>query len=327
MSFLRGTRPVSLGARRHVQFQSSMLRTWMEVVLAITCAVALVIAFALAPGSKASAASGDSNVRVKAYYLALGTSLAYGEQPIGQPYDQGYAQQWFTLLHEQGSRSLTDYGCPGVTSDGFITKNGCDWVPSGGTDVLHAHDFYGTPQLDAAVSFIEAHPNQVSPVSLDIGSNDLVQALLNGGIYFDATGCHVVDSVARGAIAHVQANLTQTILPELVQALTGPGGQRTGDLVLMNLYDPYQNVCPATVPYLQDFNQMLTTAAAQVHVPVVDVFDAFGGSAVPNPYIYGGTYNGITYPTYTWMAIGNIHPTTVGYGVIAAAFNRLVDDN
>jgi hypothetical protein len=72
MSFLRGTRPVSLGARRHEQFQGSMLRTWMGVVFAITCAVALVIAFALAPGSKASAASGNSSLRVKAYYLASG---------------------------------------------------------------------------------------------------------------------------------------------------------------------------------------------------------------------------------------------------------------
>lgn len=304
-----------------------MLRAWMRLALAITCVLALIVAFALAQSSTVGATSGNQGVRIKAYYLALGSSLAYGEQPIGQPYDQGYAQQWFTLLHEQGSRSLTDYGCPGVTTDGFIGTDGCNWVPTGGTDVLHAHDPYDVPQLDAAVAFIKAHPSQVSPVSLDIGSNDLVQALLSGGIYFDETGCHVVDSVAQAAIAHVQANLSQTILPELTQALTSSGGQRTGDLVMMNLYDPYQNICPATVPYLQEYNQMVATEAAQVHVPVVDVFSAFGGPAVPNPYIYGGTYNGVTYPTYTWMSVGNIHPTTIGYGAIAAAFNRLVDDN
>ncbi|HET9109628.1 MAG TPA: hypothetical protein VFN78_02270, partial [Ktedonobacterales bacterium] len=131
----------------------------------------------------------NHGVRVKAFYLALGDSLAHGEQPYSQPYDQGYAQQWFALLHQEGSRSLTDYGCPGVTSGGFIAQSGRHWTPSGTNLVLPAHNAYEGTQLAAAVAFIKAHRNKVSPVSLDIGANDLVQALQYGGGWMSGAWC------------------------------------------------------------------------------------------------------------------------------------------
>jgi lysophospholipase L1-like esterase len=112
----------------------------------------------------------------------------------------------------------------------------------------------------------------------------------------------------------VQTNLTQTILPDLVKALTDSSGHRTGDLVLMNYYDPYQNICPNSVAYVQQLNGDLQADAQQFGLPIADVLTAFGGPAVPNTNICA----------YTWMcsAFADIHATTTGYGVIAGAFEN-----
>jgi len=59
----------------------------------------------------------------------------------------------------------------------------------------------------------------------------------------------------------VDSNLTKMILPQLVAALT-VNGKLTGDLLLMGYYDPYQNICPNSVPYIQQLNQHLQADAA-----------------------------------------------------------------
>ncbi|HEX9057130.1 MAG TPA: SGNH/GDSL hydrolase family protein [Ktedonobacterales bacterium] len=287
--------------------QRRLLRGWIGMVLGLTGVVALIVAF-FAP---AQAAQAQSAVRVKAYYLALGDSLAFGLQPNGD-FNHGYAQQWFTMLREEGTRSLTDYGCPGETTDEFIGRASCD--------VVHNPYPSGESQLQAAVSFIAAHPHKVSPVSLDIGANDLVNFLkTQGAITPGGPGGCTVNGNVQGVLSHLDANLKDVILPDLVAALTGPGGQRTGDVVLMNLYDPYQNIFPCTVPFVQEYNAFLAADAAQFHMRVVDTFTAFGGAATPNPLIC----------TYTWMctSFADIHATTTGYGVIAAGFNRFVDSD
>ena len=59
-------------------------------------------------------------------------------------------------------------------------------------------------------------------------------------------------------LAHLDSNLTGTILPQLKAALTVKG-KVTGDLVLMNYYDPYQNICPKSVSIIETFNQHLAS--------------------------------------------------------------------
>ena len=88
--------------------------------------------------------------------------------------------------------------------------------------------------------------------------------------------------------------------------------QGTGDLVTMNYYFPYQNQCPNLLPDVALFNQHLASDAQQNGVPVVDVFSAFGGAAVPNTNLC----------RYTWICSSyhDIHATTQGHAVIAAAF-------
>jgi lysophospholipase L1-like esterase len=256
-------------------------------VLAIALIVALVLA--LMPGRAHAAGL----VGPKYYYLGLGDSLAFGYQP-DLDWSHGYVDQWYTDLAKHGSKSKVNLGCPGETSTTFI-NGGCP------TGLLHT--LYFGPQLNAAVSFIKGHPGQVSPVSLDIGANDVLPDI--------NTSTCAISSTWQTDMAKVDSNLTGTILPQLVAALT-VNGARTGDLVMMNYYDPHQNDCPNTVPYLQTFNQHLAADAAQFGVPIADVFTAFGGPSVPNWNIYN----------YTWMPL-DIHATTTGYGVIAGTFEHV----
>jgi lysophospholipase L1-like esterase len=259
--------------------------------IGVALAIALILALVLAmvPGRARAAGLVGPNY----YYLGLGDSLAFGYQP-DLDWSHGYVDQWYTNLKNHGSKSNVNLSCPGETSTSFI-NGGC---PTG-----LSHTLYFGPQLHATVSFIKAHPGQVSPVSLDIGANDILPDI--------NTSTCAISSTWQTDVAKVDANLTNTILPQLVAALT-VNGARTGDLVMMNYYDPHQNDCPNTVPYLQSFNQHLASDAARFGVPIADVFTAFGGPNVPNWNIYNDT----------WMPL-DIHATTTGYGVIAGAFEQV----
>jgi hypothetical protein len=82
---------------------------------------------------------------------------------------------------------------------------------------------------------------------------------------------------------------------------------------MMNYYDPYQNICPQDVPYIQTFNQHLANDANGFGI-IVDVFAAFGGASIPNVHIC----------SYTWMCsiFHDIHATSTGYSVIANTFEQ-----
>lgn len=84
---------------------------------------------------------------------------------------------------------------------------------------------------------------------------------------------------------------------------------------MMDYYDPYQNICPNSVSYVQQLDTTIANDAAAFGVPVATVFTAFGGATTPNPNICG----------YTWMCSSytDIHATRTGYGVIAGAFESV----
>jgi hypothetical protein len=83
----------------------------------------------------------------------------------------------------------------------------------------------------------------------------------------------------------------------------------TGDLLLMNYYNAYQNICPSTGVYLQMLNRHLADDISG-YGSLIDVFAAFGGPAQPHVC------------SYTWMCtvFKDIHPKDKGYSVIASAF-------
>jgi lysophospholipase L1-like esterase len=263
---------------------------------AFSLTLALVVSLFLTPSVvHAAHPSASSLVGPKSYYLALGDSLAFGYQP-NLDFSHSYPAQWYSSnLSKHQVKSYTNYGCNGETSATFV-NGGCPYS-------YLLHTYYSGSQLNAAVKFIQAHPGAVSPVSLDIGANDLLPDI-------NSSTCAVSSTWATD-LANLDSRLTGTILPQLTAALT-VNGARTGDLVMMNYYDPYQNICPTSLSYVQTLNQHLASDAAQFGVPVSDVFTAFGGATTPNANIC----------TDTWMCSSskNIHATTTGYGVIANTF-------
>jgi lysophospholipase L1-like esterase len=244
-------------------------------------------------------------VGLKPYYLALGNSLAFGQQPNGD-YDHGYVADLFPQLQHQGVQSMANMACPRETSQTFI-HGGCP------DSVLRKWSYpTTTPQLTAALAFLQQHSGKVSPVTLDIGANDVLPDL-----QFDpqTKTCNTNIGQFQKDLANLDENLRSTILPQLHDALT-VNGQSTGDLVMMNYYDSYQNYCPQTVPFLQTLNAHL---AADVHPfgLIVDVFEAFGGAKIPNRHLC----------SYTWICspYHDVHATDKGYQVIAATFKEALE--
>jgi lysophospholipase L1-like esterase len=241
------------------------------------------------------AASSPAVVGPKHYYIAAGDSLAFGFQP-DLDWAHGYSNYFYSNLKNHGEGDYDNYACPGETTSTFI-NGGCPY------SYLKKEVYFGA-QLPAVIDAIKDNAGNVSPVTLDIGANDLL-----GDI--DTSNCTISAGWSTD-LATVDTNLTKTILPQIDAALT-VNGQRTGDLLLMGYYDPYQNICPNSVQYIEQINQHLQNDA-QGFAIFVDVFDAFGGATTPNPNICN----------YTWMcsSFNDIHARDAGYSVMAGAFEK-----
>jgi len=160
---------------------------------------------------------------------------------------------------------------------------------------------------------LQTNAGKVSPVTLDIGANDVLHDT-------NPSTCMVNVPGFNADLATLDANLTNKILPAVLGALTVKG-KITGSIVMMNYNDPLQNFCPNTVPFTQTLNQHLKAVVSGFGT-IVDVFGAFGGPGVPNPNIC----------TYTWMCAApplgpNIHATDLGYSVIANTFAAAIPKN
>lgn len=254
------------------------------------------LAFGLLFVTTSASFAAPSLVGPKQHYLALGDSLAFGYQP-DLVFTHGYADDFYANLKSHGVQSLANMSCPGETSSTFI-NGGCP-VP-----YLRKYPYVGA-QLNAALLYLSLLKGSVSPVTLDIGANDVLPDI-------NTSNCSINVSKFDADLATVDTNLRQTILPKLHAALT-ENGKLVGDLAVMNYYDSYQNICPNTVAYVQMLNQHLASDVAG-YGTVVDVFAAFGGSTTPNPNICADTWE--------CSVFKNIHATTPGYSVIASTFEQ-----
>jgi lysophospholipase L1-like esterase len=223
----------------------------------------------------------------RAYYLALGDSLAFGYQPNGT-WSQGYADDFYANLQSHGTSHFTNLGCPGETSTTFM-KGGCPYWYIRKT-------FYLGSQLSAALSFLKSHSGQVSPVTIDIGANDVL-----GDI--NRTNC-TLSSTWQTDLATFNTNLV-SILKQLSSALNGKG-----DLLVMNYYDPFQSACAGTPVdgTLQQMNSNILSDTAGTAAKVVDVYTPFTAA------------NNVCGLTWMCSSYNDIHPTQAGYSLIAGSF-------
>lgn len=263
------------------RIRSNLSRGSRATILRVLAMLIVILAI---PGLTAPA-SASTDVGPKTYYVSLGDSLAFGAQPNGD-WAHGYADQWFSELKTEGSKALVNYSCMDETTVTMINGN-CPFR-------LFTRTQYTPPQLTAAVNFIKAHPGQVSPVSLDIGVNDIRP-------YIGTNICLAYPRLYAEHLATVDANLTQTILPALIQAVTNRSGIRTAEIVLVDYYDPYQNACPLSDAYIQELNQHLKADAAKLGVWFADIHADFNPGPIPDEKLC----------VYTWMCTEehNVHPS------------------
>lgn len=235
------------------------------------------------------------------YYLALGNSISFGYQP-NLDFTDGFVDQTFAQLHKVNVTDLANYACAGESTTTMIHGD----CPG---KLIH-HNAYTGAQLDAAVSFLRQHAGKVNPVTLDIGSNDVLRD-------FNLGACSTSGDPT-GDLATMDANLTQTILPRLLDAMKTPSGTTPTDFLMLNYYNPYAKACPDSSVFAHLLNDHLAADARQFRIPVVDVYSAFGGDSDTASHICA----------YTWICDPqnpDFHPTTAGYKVISDAVLRALN--
>jgi lysophospholipase L1-like esterase len=239
----------------------------------------------------------------RTYYLALGDSFAYGFQRSkyydGVPasaFATGFVDDFAARLRQIRPGIVTvNYGCPGETTYSFI-HDPCGWAQAGGA----MHDSYPGSQLDAAVAFLEAHPGEVSPITITLWGND-VRLLV--------ASCEPGDVVCIGNKAPefletIKANLTYAI-----QRLRNAAPN--AEIIVTGAWDTFIGGFEFADPLFMMLNAEIADVAAAVQARFADPFPVF------NPQ---GDINAETQAIciLTLLCTENdSHPSDAGYQALA----------
>lgn len=290
-----------------------------SIVLAIASVAATAACVLPAVGaSSATTAATAGQAATTRYYLALGDSLAAGDQPnhagANVSTTQGYVNQLDAVLAAHGhALTLHNLGCASETTWTLIHGTICRYPGEPGTGA----------QLRAALDFLRAHAGHVPLITIDIGGNDLDSCYT---ISSAATASACVKSLAGGmnsrltAIAKAlrAADPTAAIVglnyyvPELASWLSGAAGRSLAKVQL-------------TVTEL--LNAGLVADYKSVKALGANVFGKFQSSDLTDKTTLPG-HGGVPVSValvcdWTWMCAappkgGNAHANKKGYGQIAA---------
>jgi len=238
----------------------------------------------------------------KRYYLALGDSLAFGFQFVtfnanfpsvpASLFSTGYVDVLSGMLREiRPDITTLNYGCPGETSGTFI-HGGCFYTAFG----FPLHDPFDGAQLSAALAFLRGHRGQVSPITINIGTNDLNELSTLCG---DDVSCYFANGPA--VLDRIATNLHH-ILSQLRAAA------HDAEIITFTNYDVASLADPRLAQLNQAFNAAIVSTAAASSVRVADVFGAFNGGPQPAT---------LCALTFVCTALQDSHPTDAGYEVIA----------
>ena len=267
---------------------------------ALRSAVACV-ALAISTGDVAGQSAARFNPP-KQYYLALGDSLAFGFQFVkfnanypSEPasiFSTGYVDALAGMLREARPGVTTvNYGCTGETSLTFI-RGGCIYTAAG----FPLHDPYDGSQLSAALDFLHSHRGQVSPITINIGTNDLneLMALCGSDVscYF-ANGPAVVDNIATN-LDYILSQL-RAVAPD-------------AEIITFTNYDVASLLDPRLAQLIEAFNAVVVSTASASSTRVADVFGAFNSGPQPAT---------LCVLTFVCTPLQDSHPTDLGYEVIA----------
>jgi lysophospholipase L1-like esterase len=278
----------------------------------IIAVVALGIA---ALGPHPAAASAPKFDPPKQYYLALGDSLAFGYQQAKideqlaksgtvdpAAFTTGYVNDFDQMLSSiRPGIHTVNYGCPGENSTEFLSSPGCPTYP------FPLHDGYTASQMGAALAFVRAHPGQVSPITLDIGTNDVGNLVNHCGGYTTAS-LPCIYAALPGVLDQVGKNLNQ-IVGTLQEAAP------SSEIIVMEYYNPIAvipSLTSASNAVAGELNGVIAAAALAHRARVADAFTPFNlASHEPQ-----------TLCTLTLMCSPqpDIHASDAGYLVIAQQF-------
>jgi lysophospholipase L1-like esterase len=282
-------------------------------ILGVLCPIigVMLAAFVCAPAARAD----DSPTT---YYVSLGDSLAAGSNAtgVGVAYtDMGYANQLYSALAaDEPKLKLVKLGCPGESTTSMRFGSQFPTIVLSCATPRGYKDLYpkGT-QLAEAVSYLQAHKGKVALVTIDIGPNDLQRLNAQGNLVsclFEPAGCAT-------QTATMVENL-KAILSDL-RAAAGPDVPIVG----MSYYDVFAPICVSDPSLLfvcsrvDTFNGSLDDTYRGAGDPVADVAGAFENDNLVNAAVH--------VCAWTWFcSYGDVHPNTAGYGVIAQAFEHVV---
>jgi lysophospholipase L1-like esterase len=230
------------------------------------------------------------------YYLALGDSIAYGIQPArvkpgARPSDfTGYVDVFAARLRALApGLEVVNYGCPGESTVTFA-RGRCPARADG----VELHDAYRGAQLKAALSFLRAHPGQVSPITLTLWGNDLFPLSAKG-------------TRAPGAIASFASRLGG-ILKRLRAAAPD------AEIIVTGAWNPEPDRFARAAPLYRALDAAIERAATESGARVADMFAAFNG-----PGTVRAQKRRLCALTFI-CAHGDPHPNDAGYRAMADAF-------
>jgi lysophospholipase L1-like esterase len=266
-----------------------------------TAGIALVVAaFALAGAGVASSGPAAKFNPPKSYYLALGDSITYGVQnaklAAGLPPAAfaGYAGPFADRLRVlRPEITVVNYGCPGESTSTFIAGS-CLGKLVGNP----LHDDYEGSQLDAATAFLDAHPGQVSPITLHLFGNDLREFIATCGGNFEC-----IRARAPTAIAEFAARLG-TILEQI--RTSAP----EAEIIVIGAWNSRVDFLAESDPLIQALNGAIATVASQERAILADVVPSF------NPDGSGPRIAAICSLTLLCSDL-DTHPSDAGYLRIA----------
>jgi lysophospholipase L1-like esterase len=300
----------------------------------LVCVAAIATLGALALGALAFAPAAGA-ASVGSTYLALGDSLAYGyhraqfesEYPNINPanYHEGYVNDFGAVLKLANPHlQIINDGCPGETTETFIkgsqapyTGAYCAGGPTGSPwpYVWLHHPYTTSSQLSDALNILKTTPN-VSPITIDIGANDLLQFL--GYTCGFPANYKCTEAQVGAEIEHIAGNVYY-ILTQL------HGAAPHAQIVLMGIYNAYPAVLKPEGTgdkSIAAFNAAEASVAAKVpDASFANPEPLFNPSIITKkPEVSDLTticaFTAMC-PGGTFSIAGDIHPTTLGYAVLA----------
>lgn len=202
-------------------------------------------------------------------YLALGDSLAWGFR-LDDPATEAYPALVGASLSEGAPIETINLAVPGETSGSFVER-----------------------QLPRALALLRQARGRgllVSPVTIDIGGNDLRNVERAAPAEREAAV-----EAARRNLAHILAQL---------RAAAGP----RADIAIMTYYNPYGGdpaVAGGDAYWVERLNEAIRAEAALRGVAVAEVY----------PDFVGGRFY-----THTFILFGDIHANAQGHRLIAERF-------